>query len=321
MAPRFFLSYRRADGIESAKRLRDRLITSFAEAHVFMDLQAISPGDDFPQTIAHALDETDLLLALIGPVWLGADSSSGQRRIDDERDFVRIEVATALEKSVPVLPVVIDEAVMPSPRKLPLDIGMLGRLNALRLQDATFDADSASVVEFARDLLEVGQRPRAGDVPRDLVGTWVSSAMGDAILQYDLYPNRTYQHVGMIRQRVTNGIFEFEVFHEGAVTFDGRSITFEAFRATASRRHPDYPAEDYQDQDRRPETATFTWRLQTTGSDRILVLEDGSTPAVAYHHIGRPQASTRARQTPVTPITPPAAHEAASGEPDAHRPR
>jgi hypothetical protein len=224
---------------------------------------------------------------------------------------VRIEVATALERNAPTLPVLIDDVMMPSPREIPLDIGMLGRLNAVPLRHATFDADSASIVQSARGLLQAGQRPRAGDVPRDLVGTWVSSAQGDAILQYDLYPNRTYQHVGIIRQRVANGTFEFEVFHEGAVTVDGDSITFEAFRATASRQHPDYPAEDYQDQDRRAETATFTWHLQTTGSDRVLVLEDGSTPAVAYHHIGRPQSSTRARQTPVAPTTPPAAEDAA----------
>jgi hypothetical protein len=264
-----------------------------------MDIHTILPGDDFPQKIADAFDETDVLFALVGPAWLGGDPSGGRRRVDDERDFVRIEVATALERNVPVLPVLIDDAVMPSPRKLPLDVGMLGRLNAVPLRDATFAADSDAIVNSARGLLEAGRGPRAEKVPWDLVGTWASSGRGDAILQYDLYPNGTYQHVGIIRQSVVNGTFEFEVFHEGAVTVDGSSITFEAFRATASRRHPDFSAEDYQDQDRRPETATLTWQLQTTGSDRILVLDDGSTPAVAYHQIGRPRSSTRARQTPV----------------------
>ena len=303
ISPHVFISYRRDDSGRLAGRVRDRLMEQFADAQIFMDLHSIFPGDDFPRKIAEALEETDVCLVLIGPRWLGHDASGQHRRIDDERDFVRIEVATALEMNVHVLPVLIDNARMPAPEDLPLDVGMLHRLNALNLREATFDADCDLLVRAVSELIRAGE-PRSEHVPRELVGLWVSPGTGDAILQYDIYANGTYQHVGIIRQQVPEGVFEFEVFHEGAVTVTGSSITFEAFRGTATRRHPGYPAEDYVDQPRRPDSATLTWRLQPRGAERLLVLSDGAAPAVVYRHLDTPRSSTRARQTPVVPAAP-----------------
>jgi TIR domain len=307
-----FISYRRADSARLAGLLRDRLVASFADARVFMDVHSIFPGDDFPERIVEALEDTDVFLALIGSEWLGTDATGHHRRIDDERDFVRIEVATALEVNVHVLPVLLESANMPSPQELPLDVGMIGRLNARRLRKATFDADYDLILGAVRKLVEAGRR-LPEKVPKELVGLWVSTGMGDAVQQYDFYSNGTYQHVGITRQQLPNGMFEFEVFHEGAVTVTGGLITFEAFRATASRSHPDHPAEDYANQSRRAETATLTWRLQPRGAQKFLVLGDGSAPAVVYRYFERPRSSTRARQTPAAPPAPVGTGDTASG--------
>jgi hypothetical protein len=148
-------------------------------------------------------------------------------------------------------------------------------------------------------------------VPPELVGTWVSAGMGDAVQQYDFYANGTYQFVGITRQAVSNGVFEFEVFHEGAATVDGDSITFEAFRGTARRDHPEHPSENYAD-DLRPQTATSHWRLQPRGGERYLVLGDGATPAVVYRFLGRSSTPVRARNRPPAPTR--VGADTASGE-------
>ncbi|MET0423456.1 MAG: toll/interleukin-1 receptor domain-containing protein [Actinoplanes sp.] len=276
-----FLSYRRADSEPHARALRDALIAAIPGVHVFRDAEALRPGDDFPREIYTEIGRTDLFLALIGPAWLGP-------RIDDERDYVRAEVAAALERGVPVLPVRVDDGTVPAPADLPLDIGMISRLNAsLSLHTDNLAADCVTTVQAVRELLQHRPHRPAATVPDELVGTWVSAATGDALLQYDLYANGTYQHVGISRQQVSNGVFEFEVTHEGAVTFAGDAVVLEAFRAAASRRHPEYPDEDYTDQARRPEITTMTWRLQPRGDERCLILGD-----LVYRHIPRPRAHT-----------------------------
>ena len=311
-APRIFVSYRRADTAALAERLRDHLLGGIEGSVVFLDSHAIPPADDFPEKITREIGQTDVFVALIGAKWTGADVT-GARRLVDERDFVRIEVATALEQNVPVLPVVVDDTIMPSVADLPLDIAMVSRLNAVPMHTATFTADSDKLVRAVRDLITGGKRPPAEAVPQDLLGTWVSAGGGDAVLQYDIYPNHTYQHVGIIRQQVPDGVFTFEVFHEGALKVSKTAITFEAYRATATRSHPEHPFEDYRDQPRRPETATLTWRFQNTGTQKVLILGDGSTGAVAYHHVGRSSSPTRARQTPVPAQAPALSADTASG--------
>lgn len=310
--PRIFVSYRRADTAAVAERLCDHLLAGIDGSAVFLDTHAIPPGDDFPEKIAREIDNTDVFLALIGAEWVGA-AATGARRIDDERDFVRIEVATALEHNVHVLPVVVDDAVIPSAADLPLDVAIVSRLNAVPIHAATFAADSDRLLRAVRDLVKGGKRPSVEAVPEDLLGTWVSAGGDDAVRQYDIFPNHTYQYVGVIREQMSDGAFTFEVFHEGALRVSKTAITFEAYRATATRSHPEHPSEDYRDQARRPETATLAWRFHNTGTQKVLILGSGSTEAGAYHHIGRASSPTRARQTPVAPQAPALSADAASG--------
>jgi hypothetical protein len=66
-----FISYRRADSLAVAGRLYDRLRGHFGAASVFRDLDGIAPGEDFRESLQRALGQTDAMLALIGPAWLG----------------------------------------------------------------------------------------------------------------------------------------------------------------------------------------------------------------------------------------------------------
>jgi hypothetical protein len=64
-----FLSYRRQETAPYARLLKERLSGRFPNAHVFMDLDSIEPGQDFAETIGQAVRSCAVLVALIGPQW------------------------------------------------------------------------------------------------------------------------------------------------------------------------------------------------------------------------------------------------------------
>jgi hypothetical protein len=108
-----FLSYRREDSEGQAGRLYDDLVAVFGSDSVFMDVAAIQPGRDFRKSIDQSLNSCGVFLSLIGKSWLTAKDTSGQRRLDDSADFVRIETAAALKRDIPVIPVLVQGASAP----------------------------------------------------------------------------------------------------------------------------------------------------------------------------------------------------------------
>jgi len=139
-ANRIFISYRRDDAAGYAGRLEEALEKRLGRGSVFRDVLDIPPGEDFVAAIRARLASAQAVLVLIGPRWAGGDAP-GQRRIDDEGDFVRLEAAVALDSGVRVVPVLLPGAEMPAEADLPLPLKPLARRNALSLSDAHWDAD------------------------------------------------------------------------------------------------------------------------------------------------------------------------------------
>jgi hypothetical protein len=98
---KIFLSYRRQDTAGIAGRIYDRLRARFGSDAVFMDIDTIPFGVDFREHIDAAVGQCDVALAVIGPRWSGQNKTS--RRIDDAKDFVRIEIESALQRGIPVI--------------------------------------------------------------------------------------------------------------------------------------------------------------------------------------------------------------------------
>src|SRR5882762_9391907 len=107
------ISYRRADSDVIAGRIRDRLAGHYGDDAVFMDVDNIPFGKDFRQHIQEALAHSNVLVAILGPQWVGA-GEDGHCRINDETDPVRIEVETALQKGIPIIPLLIGNSRMPN---------------------------------------------------------------------------------------------------------------------------------------------------------------------------------------------------------------
>jgi hypothetical protein len=144
--PTIFLSYRRSDTAGYAGRLTDALQSRFGKESVFQDIEAIAPGTDFVDGIDAALAGCHVLLVLIGDTWISERSASGSVRLSDPRDFVRLELASALRKRIPVLPVIVESAKMPAEDALPPELKPLARVQAVELSDTRWDYDVERVI-------------------------------------------------------------------------------------------------------------------------------------------------------------------------------
>jgi hypothetical protein len=137
---RLFISYRRADSIGHAGRLFDELVARFGRDHVFMDLSGIDAGEHFADKIDTAIQSCDALVAVIGDEWL-TSAEGGSRRLDRPDDFVRTEIAAALQRNIPVVPVLVEGARMPSVEELPGPLRPLAMRHAHELSDARWSYD------------------------------------------------------------------------------------------------------------------------------------------------------------------------------------
>jgi glycerophosphoryl diester phosphodiesterase len=138
---RIFISYRRQETAWPARRLYDVMVERFGVEQVFTDVDNIEPGDDFVERIQAAVGSCDVLLALIGPEWVMIKDETGQRRIDDPEDFVRLEIQTALDRHVRVIPILVDDARMPRASDLPSDLAPLVRRQAVEISPNTFNTN------------------------------------------------------------------------------------------------------------------------------------------------------------------------------------
>jgi TonB family protein len=163
-----FVSYRRSDSQGEAGRLFDDLVQHFDEQTVFMDVSAIEAGRDFRKAIEEGVTKCGVLLVVIGPDWLNAKDEHGARRLDDAGDFVRIETASALRRDIPVIPVLVRAARMPSAEQLPDDLKDLAYRNCIELTHARWKSDVRLLTESLRRL--VGSPGQTGQ------GTGVSGA-------------------------------------------------------------------------------------------------------------------------------------------------
>ncbi len=146
MSTKVFISYRRDDSAAGAGRVHDRLEREFGHESIFMDVDGISLGVDFVEVVGAEVAKCDVLLAMIGPDWLEARDEEGNRRLDSAQDFVRIEIAAALRRNIPVIPILLDGTRVPKAEHLPDDLDGLARRNGLDVRHASFHADMDKLV-------------------------------------------------------------------------------------------------------------------------------------------------------------------------------
>jgi hypothetical protein len=170
-----FISYRREDSGGYAGRIYDRLTTRLGRANVFFDVDTIPPGRDFAEVLSERVGKCDALLAVIGKHWVLSADAENRRRLDDPKDFVRIEIEAALNRDVPVIPVLVDGAAMPHPEDLPDSLKKLIRRQAVEISHARFDSDAERLTE-ALSQIEEETRRREAEPPQATGGETTAPA-------------------------------------------------------------------------------------------------------------------------------------------------
>ncbi|MGW0825743.1 tetratricopeptide repeat protein [Streptomyces sp. NPDC002845] len=136
-----FVNYRTADAGHGAAACYELLSPAFGEGRVFRDCVSMLPGQLYPEAIRQALEETRVLLVLIGPDWFAEEPGSGRRLVDREDDWVRREIRRAFERDIPVVQVLLDGTGPVEAAELPPDIARLAHCQAAHVSHRTLGDD------------------------------------------------------------------------------------------------------------------------------------------------------------------------------------
>ena len=124
-----------------------------------MDVDAIKPGRDFVDEVRQAVGVCDGLIAIIGREWLTISDATGAPRLNHPDDIASLEIATALERGIRVIPVLVQGARMPAATDLPESLKQLANRNAQEISDRSFNSDAKGLVEA----LEAPEPPKRED--------------------------------------------------------------------------------------------------------------------------------------------------------------
>lgn len=174
--PRLFISYRIADSTYVTGAVADRLAAHFGRSNVFRDRDSLSLGSLYPRKIRRALEQSDLVLAMLGSSWLDIRDRAGRRRLDDPRDWVRTELHMAFDRGIPVVPVLLDETPLPEPAQLPAELAPLCLSTYWRVRRDTFESDVRGLIDGIEDV--TGRVPSPAPTPPAGTYTQTTHARG-----------------------------------------------------------------------------------------------------------------------------------------------
>lgn len=159
MPGQIFISYRRDDAAYVTGHINDRLRKEFGEEAVFTDVDNIALGVDFRAVLDQTVSKCQVFLAVIGSEWLSTTDQDGRRRLDDPADFVRIEIESALNRDIPVIPLLVAGATMPAAEDLPESLRGLAFRNGTQIRPAPdFSIDMARLIKNLRRNFDPGYR-------------------------------------------------------------------------------------------------------------------------------------------------------------------
>jgi TIR domain len=148
-----FICYRRQDSIATAGRIHDRMAREFGDSNTIMDVDSIPVGRDFEAYLDKSVSRCDIFLAIIGLNWLTTLHATHDDREKDGIDYVVTEIVAALNRDIPVVPVLVDGAAMPSADELPDSLRPLARRNAIEVRNTQFHSDADRLVEKIREVI------------------------------------------------------------------------------------------------------------------------------------------------------------------------
>lgn len=131
---KIMISYRREDSADVTGRIDDWLVKRFGRQAVFVDINSMPFGVDFPKYLDEKVAQCAVFLAVIGPAWMGPKNWKRMSRLEDPSDFVRMEVEWALTRGIPLIPVLVKGASIPPAQQLPQSIRSLPSRHGLEVR-------------------------------------------------------------------------------------------------------------------------------------------------------------------------------------------
>jgi TIR domain len=120
MAGKIFINYRRDDSAPHALNVAQYLENIFGRRNIFIDIDRLRAGQKFGAVLEDKLGQCKVMLAIIGPSWVDArEPETGGRRLDNPKDWVRLEIERSVARNIPVIPVLVAGATLPSRSDLP----------------------------------------------------------------------------------------------------------------------------------------------------------------------------------------------------------
>ena len=193
---RIFINYRRDDTGGAAGRLADSLSDYFGPGRVFRDVGGIEAGANFEEVLHRTAQDADAMIVLIGRHWTRIADDDGQVRLHDPDDWVAREIAAAIERKIPIYPVLIESAAMPRAEELPHALKALGRYNAISVTDQRWLSDVNRLarivaIDIPGSLAERALRVVQSVVSLALVVALALPAVLVAIDQFNGHPPQT----------------------------------------------------------------------------------------------------------------------------------
>jgi tetratricopeptide (TPR) repeat protein len=158
-----FINYRSMDAKYGAAATYELLAARFGADRVFLDNQSIGIGTGYPTRLRMALESMRVLLVLIGPRWLSTCATDEQRLlVERDDDWVRYEIRRALRRGVPIVPVLLDGASLPTAMRLPADIRKLMHYQAVKIRHESLGRDVRRLADGLAQLLPAAGTGAAG---------------------------------------------------------------------------------------------------------------------------------------------------------------
>jgi hypothetical protein len=183
--PTVFVSYRRSDRPSAARQVADALRARFGSERVFFDTRDLVPGTDWHRDIEDRVRAADVVVAVIGPQWVTIADERGRRRVlqPEEEDVVRTEIEAALRGGGRVVPVLVDDAALPSRESLPRPFRPITSLNAVALRHSSWDQDLESLID-ALAAPAPDAAPETAEAERPAPEAWEPTPGGPAESHY-----------------------------------------------------------------------------------------------------------------------------------------
>ena len=156
MASSIFISYRRLDSKSDARSICQRLEKTFGKGKIFIDVDSISPGENFRLVLNRYLKKCNIMIVVIGPRWLELQRRSRSTDSEVIHDYVFLEVASALERKLPIFPVLVDGATMPEANDLPDALKPLAFTQAYSVRHDSFPRDMFELEQKLRRFISSG---------------------------------------------------------------------------------------------------------------------------------------------------------------------